>query len=95
MHLTCSNMPVAEVRAALQQAKRLGIQNILALRGDPPKGEGAWRPHEEGFQYAEQLVRFIHREFPGQFGVAVGGFPEGHPESASAEVRAGGGGGRM
>jgi methylenetetrahydrofolate reductase (NADPH) len=42
LHLTCTNMKVADIRDSLQRAKQLGIRNILALRGDPPKGSENW-----------------------------------------------------
>jgi methylenetetrahydrofolate reductase (NADPH) len=54
--------------------------NIMALRGDPPKGEGVFRQPEGGFAHATDLVAFIKRNFP-QMGVGVAGFPEGHPET--------------
>jgi methylenetetrahydrofolate reductase (NADPH) len=74
-HLTCVNATRDETRAVLQQARALGIRNILALRGDPPGG-GAFTPMPDGFTYAHELVRFI-REMGG-FSIGVAGFPEGH-----------------
>jgi len=74
-HLTCVGSTREQIRDILNQARDLGIGNILALRGDPPPGTEFTRP-EGGFEYAAELVRFI-REMGG-FGVAVAGFPEGH-----------------
>lgn len=81
-HLTCVGSTADELRAYLREAHDRGIQNIVALRGDPPKGETAFRPVAGGLCYACELVELIHREFP-QFGVAVAGYPETHREAAS------------
>lgn len=75
-HLTCVNATRAETRAVLEQARDLGIKNILALRGDPPQGAGEFVKTEGGFEYSSELVRFV-REFGG-FSIGVAGFPEGH-----------------
>lgn len=75
-HLTCVNATKAEIRAVLEQAKSLGIKNILALRGDPPGGTGEFQKTEGGFEYSAELVAFI-RELGG-FSIGTAGFPEGH-----------------
>jgi methylenetetrahydrofolate reductase (NADPH) len=75
-HLTCVNATVEETRALLQQARRMGIRNILALRGDPPAGTIGFVKTEGGFEYSYELVRCI-REFDA-FSIGVAGFPEGH-----------------
>jgi methylenetetrahydrofolate reductase (NADPH) len=75
-HLTCVNATRDQTHAVLQRARDLGIRNILALRGDPPDGGGAFAPTEGGFEYSYELVRFI-REV-GEFSIGVAGFPEGH-----------------
>jgi methylenetetrahydrofolate reductase (NADPH) len=75
-HLTCVNATVAETTAVLEQTRALGIRNILALRGDPPEGTGAFVKANGGFEYSYQLVRHI-REFGGA-SIGVAGFPEGH-----------------
>jgi len=74
-HLTCVGSTREQIREVLAQAKAAGIHNILALRGDPPPGSEFSKP-EGGFEYASELVSFIHEV--GGFGVAVAGFPEGH-----------------
>lgn len=84
MHMTCTNMPREALKDGLQKAKESGIQNILALRGDPPRGE-TWKQIEGGFANAIDLVRFIKEEFGNWFGIAVAGYPEGHAESKSYE----------
>jgi methylenetetrahydrofolate reductase (NADPH) len=75
-HLTCVNATGAQIRDVLDEARRLGIRNILALRGDPPGGTGEWIKTEGGFEYSYQLVQFI-REMGG-FSIGTAGFPEGH-----------------
>lgn len=64
-----------------QEAKKHGCQNILALRGDPVAGSSKWEPTPGGFNNAIDLVKHIHANYPGDFCVAVAGFPQGHPES--------------
>jgi len=75
-HLTCVNATREQTREVLEQAQKLGVKNILALRGDPPGGGGEFRKTEGGFEYSYQLVEFV-REFGG-FSIGVAGFPEGH-----------------
>jgi methylenetetrahydrofolate reductase (NADPH) len=75
-HLTCVNATEAETRHVIEEARRLGVKNILALRGDPPGGTGEFVKTEGGFEYSYQLVNLI-RELGG-FSIGVAGFPEGH-----------------
>ena len=75
-HLTCVNATAEELRAVLRQARSLGVKNILALRGDPPGGNGVFTHTEGGFEYSYQLVQFIRQM--GGFCVGTAGFPEGH-----------------
>lgn len=75
-HLTCVNATAEELRAVLLEAMARGIRNILALRGDPPGGNGVFAKTEGGFEFSYQLVRFI-REM-GDFCIGTAGFPEGH-----------------
>jgi methylenetetrahydrofolate reductase (NADPH) len=81
-HLTCVGATVDELRAYLTEAGRRGIDNIVALRGDPPQGETAFRPVAGGYSYAAEMVGLIHKEFP-HFGIAVAGYPETHREAHS------------
>ena len=83
-HLTCVGSTVDDLRAYLRDADTRGVENIVALRGDPPKGEATFQAVEGGFRYACDLVTLIHREFP-QFGVAVAGYPETHQEAISPQ----------
>lgn len=75
-HMTCVNATRDDTASVLEQARSLGITNILALRGDPPGGMGDFQKTEGGFEYSYELVRFI-REMDG-FSIGVAGFPEGH-----------------
>lgn len=84
-HLTCVGSTVDQLRSYLAEADEKGIENIVALRGDPPKGDTAFRPVEGGYRYANELVGLIRREFP-QFGIAVAGYPETHREATSTEA---------
>jgi len=84
MHLTCTNMAVDTLYSALKEAKATGIQNILALRGDPPHGK-EWTKCEDGFANAVDLVKFIRKEHGDYFGIGVAGYPEGHEQAESYE----------
>jgi methylenetetrahydrofolate reductase (NADPH) len=84
-HLTCVGSTVDQLRGYLTEAESLGIDNIVALRGDPPKGEIAFKPVEGGLRYASDLVTLIQREF-GTFGIAVAGYPETHQEAISPQA---------
>ncbi len=75
-HLTCVNSTQEQLREVIEQARKLGIRNILALRGDPPGGTGEFRTTPGGFEFSYQLVRFL-RELGG-FSIGTAGFPEGH-----------------
>ena len=75
MHLTCVHSTREQIRAVVEEARRRGVRNLLALRGDPPAG-GEFEPTPGGFEYSAQLVAFI-RELGG-FDIGTAGFPEGH-----------------
>lgn len=84
-HLTCVGSTVDQIRDYLVEAQRQGVENIVALRGDPPAGEKSFRPVAGGLSYANELVRLIRDEFP-DFGIAVAGYPEKHQEAPSLEA---------
>jgi methylenetetrahydrofolate reductase (NADPH) len=84
-HLTCVGSSVGELRTYLSAAEDGGIENIVALRGDPPRGETSFRPVAGGLQYANELVGLIREEFP-KFGIGVAGYPETHQEATSPEA---------
>ncbi|HEY0550731.1 MAG TPA: methylenetetrahydrofolate reductase [NAD(P)H] [Verrucomicrobiae bacterium] len=75
-HLTCVNSTKEQLREVLVEAKRRGIKNILALRGDPPMGTGDFQKTPGGFEFSSELVGFI-KELGG-FCIGTAGFPEGH-----------------
>jgi len=77
-HLTCVGASRDEIREILQNYNDAGIENILALRGDMPKGAIDFVPAKDGFEYASELVEFTKKNFP-NMGIGVAGFPEGHP----------------
>lgn len=79
-HLTCVGSTVDELRAYLKQALQRGVELIVALRGDPPKGESTFTAVEGGLRYANELVAMIRSEFP-ELGIAVAGYPEVHQEA--------------
>lgn len=79
-HLTCVGSTREEINSILETYAASGIENILALRGDPPQGWGKFKPVPGGFKYAAELVAFIRKRFP-KMGIGVAGYPEGHPET--------------
>jgi methylenetetrahydrofolate reductase (NADPH) len=82
-HLTVVGQSKDEARSVLRNLKDRGIENLLALGGDPPEGMPEWRPHPDGFQHAIELVR--EAIALGGFSVAVAGFPEVHPRAVSRD----------
>lgn len=88
MHLSCTGMTRDQIASILQQAKSCGVHNILALRGDPPKGKRSWEVGDVSggeCQRAIDLVKLIRSLHGDYFGIAVAGHPEGHPSSTSME----------
>jgi methylenetetrahydrofolate reductase (NADPH) len=83
-HLTCVGHSKQEIAGILSELSQRGIENIIALRGDPPKGETTFKAHPDGFRYASELADFIAKT--GQFTFGVAGYPEKHPEAPSLEV---------
>jgi methylenetetrahydrofolate reductase (NADPH) len=84
-HLTCVGSSIDELRGYLSEARDRGVAAIVALRGDPPKGETEFRQAAGGLRYASELVALIRREFP-EFGILVAGYPETHQEAVSPEA---------
>ncbi|HEY3667757.1 MAG TPA: methylenetetrahydrofolate reductase [NAD(P)H] [Polyangiaceae bacterium] len=83
-HLTCVGASKSEIESVLDQLREGGIHNVLALRGDPPKGETNFVKSEAGFGYASELTEFIAGKY--DFCLAGACYPESHPESPSAEL---------
>ena len=84
MHFTCVGHSRAEIKILLDQLRSAGIENLLALRGDPPKGQTSFVPAPDGFRFANELVRFIRSENY-DFCIGVAGYPEGHIEAKNRE----------
>ncbi len=82
-HLTCVNATEAELRTTLDQMHGAGVENVLALRGDPPQGQERWTKTEGGLEFSHELVSILRADY----GFAVGGaaFPETHIHATSPE----------
>jgi methylenetetrahydrofolate reductase (NADPH) len=78
-HLSCVGASRQEIGSLLDEIAAAGIENVLALRGDPPRGETEWRPHPEGLRYSTELASLISSSYPFCIGAAC--FPEVHPEA--------------
>ena len=83
-HLTCVGASRAELREKLDRLVDAGIENVLALRGDPPRGETHFTPAPDGFAYATELTAFIRANYSFSLGGAC--YPEKHQEAPSLEV---------
>ena len=83
-HLTCVGASEEKLRGFLDGLEREGIDNVLALRGDPPRGGESFEPSDQKFRHASDLVAFIKACYPG-LGVGVAAYPETHPAAVSAE----------
>ncbi len=84
-HLTCVGSTVEQLRGYLQTAIAQGTEHIVALRGDPPKGQTEFHQTQGGLKYANELVSLIRSDFP-ELGIAVAGYPEVHQEAPNAAV---------
>ena len=82
-HVTCVGHSRDELVEMLSSYRDLGIDNIVALRGDAPKGDETFEVPPDGLQYGNEVVELIRENFGDEFGIAVGGYPEGHPETPS------------
>jgi len=80
-HLTCVGHSRQDLSELVAQFDAAGFSGILALRGDPPKGQSAFTAHPEGFSHAAELVALVRQIRPNRFAVGVAGFPERHPEA--------------
>ncbi len=84
-HFTCVGHSREELLEWLRFAVDNGLQNIMALRGDPPAGETEFRPAAGGLSYANELVALIRSQFS-ELGIGVGGYPEKHPQAPDPEI---------
>ena len=78
-HLSCVGVTRDDLRTVLDGMGEAGIENVLALRGDPPRGETEWRPHPGGLSYSTELAALIRDGYEACVGGAC--FPEVHPEA--------------
>ncbi len=79
-HLTCVDATRAETMEIVDGYAKAGVEEIVALRGDPPKGTGGFRPHAEGFSGSVELIEALAAR--GNFRIRVGAYPEPHPDAA-------------
>jgi methylenetetrahydrofolate reductase (NADH) len=79
-HLSCVGATREELSRILDGIQEAGIDNVLALRGDPPRGETEWRPHPGGLRYSTELAALISERYA--FGIGAACFPEVHPDAA-------------
>ncbi|HEV2813335.1 MAG TPA: methylenetetrahydrofolate reductase [NAD(P)H] [Solirubrobacteraceae bacterium] len=83
-HFTCVGATVDELRAVLDEMRDAGIENVLALRGDPPAGQDEWTMTEGGLEFSRELVELIGNEYPG-FSIGGACFPETHIHAVGPE----------
>ncbi len=82
-HFTCVGATVAQLRSTLDEIQAAGIDNVLALRGDPPAGQEQWTKTDGGLEYSHELVELIAANYPFAIGAAC--FPETHIHATSPE----------
>src|ERR671916_2063664 len=82
-HFTCVGATVDELRKTLDEMRDAGIENVLALRGDPPQGQDEWTATEGGLRYSRELIEMIRAEY--DFAIGAACFPEVHIHAESAE----------
>ncbi len=82
-HYTCVNASRYKIVEDIGFLKNIGIENLMLLRGDPPRGQGVFTPHPEGFANSNELVAFVRQLHP--FCIGGGAYPEKHPEAKSME----------
>jgi methylenetetrahydrofolate reductase (NADPH) len=82
-HFTCVGATVDELRATLDEIEAAGVDNVLALRGDPPAGHEEWVQTPGGLLYSTELIDLLQSDY--EFAVGAAAFPEVHPQSESAE----------
>jgi methylenetetrahydrofolate reductase (NADPH) len=82
-HFTCVGATTDELRGTLDEMRDAGVENVLALRGDPPEGETQWRKTEGGLEYSTELAELIAADYDFSIGAAC--FPEVHPEATDMD----------
>ncbi len=81
-HFTCVNATTDELRGTLDRMRDAGVENVLALRGDPPQGAERWTKTDGGLEFSRELVELISEEYP-EFAVGGAAFPETHIHATS------------
>jgi methylenetetrahydrofolate reductase (NADPH) len=84
-HLTCVGHSRADLTEVADRIHAGGFRNIMALRGDPPKGQTEFVPYKDGLRYASDLVALLKNRHS-SFCLGVGGYPEKHPEAPNPEI---------
>ena len=82
-HFTCVGATKEQLRATLDEIEAAGVENVLALRGDPPAGQDEWVQTEGGLLYSTELIELLSEHY--SFAVGAAAFPEVHPQAASTE----------
>jgi len=85
-HLTCAGSTRDDLGQVLDRLADAGVENVLALRGDPPKGQTQFTPTEGGFQFASELVEFIRQNYQDRFSIGGACYPEKHIECGNPAV---------
>jgi len=83
-HLTCVDATRQETLSIADQFAKAGVTEIVALRGDPPKGVSAFLPHPDGFTSSVELIEALSQD--GRFTIRVGAYPEKHPDAADSDA---------
>jgi methylenetetrahydrofolate reductase (NADPH) len=82
-HFTCVGATESELRTTLDEIEAAGVENVLALRGDPPQGQDEWVKTEGGLEYSTELIKLLSESY--DFAVGAAAFPEVHPQAESPE----------
>jgi methylenetetrahydrofolate reductase (NADPH) len=82
-HFTCVNATVDDLRGTLDRMRDAGVENVLALRGDPPEGQDRWTQTNGGLEHSSELVALIEAEY--RFAIGAACFPETHIDAVDAE----------
>src|ERR1700709_1226192 len=83
-HFTCVGATTDELRVTLEEIRAAGVDNVLALRGDPPRGQAEWVASAGGLEYSHQLVALLREDY--DFSVAAACFPAGHIPATAPEA---------
>jgi methylenetetrahydrofolate reductase (NADPH) len=82
-HFTCVGATTEQLRGTLDEMRNVGVENVLALRGDPPEGETEWTKTDGGLEYSTELAQLIAENYDFSIGAAC--FPEVHPEATDMD----------